>query len=92
MRIYGYYPVMKGKEVKYYRHPIHEFSLIVRDGKDKWTAYRFTKNVYDLWMPLHFARICVIDRIPPHIDFTVDPLPETCLPQGIASLSAATSS
>lgn len=93
VRIYGYYPVMEGKAVKYYRHPIHEFSFTTLDGKDKWTAYRFTKNVYDLWMPSHFARIrAAIDQIPPDIDFTVDPLPETGLSQGMESLSAATSS
>ena len=28
------------------------------DGEDKWTAYRFTKNVYDTWMPAHFKNIC----------------------------------
>lgn len=93
VRIYGYYPVIEGKEVKYYRHPIRTFDFTELDGKEKWTAYRFTKNVYDLWMPSHFARICTaIDQIPPDIDFTVDPLPETGLSQGMGSLSAATSS
>lgn len=93
VRIYGYYPVIEGNAVKYYRHPIREFSFTELDGKEKWTAYRFTKNVYDLWMPSHFARIrAAIDQIPPDIDFTVDPLPETGLSQGMESLSAATSS
>ena len=65
VRIYGYYPVINGKDTKYYRHPIHDFSLTTLDGKDKWTAYRFTKNVYDLWMPGHFERICsAIDQLP----------------------------
>ena len=93
VRIYGYYPVMEGKETKYYRHPIHKFFFTALDGKEKWTAYQFTKNVYDIWMPSHFARIrAAIDQIPPDIDFTVDPLPETGLSQGIESLSAATTS
>lgn len=94
VRIYGYYPAMEEKETKYYRHPIHTFDFTTLDGKDKWTAYRFTKNVYDLWMPSHYAKICAaIDEIPPDIHFTVDlPLPQTRLSQGMENLSAATSS
>lgn len=86
VRIYGYYPVIEGKDTKYYRHPIRRFDFVELNGKEKWTAYRFTKNVYDIWMPLHFKMICsAIDQLPSDIDFGVDPLPE-------AGLSAATSS
>ncbi|PSR79546.1 hypothetical protein BD289DRAFT_485501 [Coniella lustricola] len=93
VRIYGYYPVMEGNEVKYHRHPIRSFDFTELNGKEKWTAYRFTKNVYDLWMPSHLARICdAIDQIPSDVDFTVAPLPETGLPQGMGSLSAAAAS
>ncbi|KAK4096923.1 hypothetical protein N658DRAFT_518944 [Parathielavia hyrcaniae] len=46
VRIYGHYPVVTGKYTKYYRHPIHTFDFTALDGKDKWTAYRFTKNFY----------------------------------------------
>ncbi|AEO58603.1 hypothetical protein MYCTH_2306056 [Thermothelomyces thermophilus ATCC 42464] len=75
VRIYGYYPVINGKDTKYYRHPIHEFSFTTLDGKDKWTAYRFTKNVYDMWMPEHFKNICsAIDQLPSDLDFDVPPL------------------
>ncbi|EHK24854.1 uncharacterized protein TRIVIDRAFT_61612 [Trichoderma virens Gv29-8] len=58
VRIYGYYPVINGKEVKYYRHPIRSFSFTELDGKEKWAAYQFTKNVYDIWVLDHFMRIC----------------------------------
>ena len=58
MRIYGYYAVSEGKGQKYYRHPMREFSFTELDGKDKWTTYKFTKNVYETWMPKHFKRIC----------------------------------
>ncbi|KAK4552395.1 hypothetical protein LTR86_010409 [Recurvomyces mirabilis] len=72
VRIYGYYAEITEFETKYYRHPIHEFSFTALDGKDKWTAYRFTKNVYQNWMPAHFARICTaIDQIPGDISFSV---------------------
>ena len=48
VRIYGYYAVIEGKSQKYYRHPIHTFDFTALDGKDKWTAYKFTKNVYEI--------------------------------------------
>ncbi|KAK5652982.1 hypothetical protein OQA88_9462 [Cercophora sp. LCS_1] len=70
VRIYGHYPVIIGKDIKYHRHPVHEFSFIALDGRDKWTAYRFTKNVYDIWMPKHFESICsAIDQLPSNPDF-----------------------
>jgi hypothetical protein len=75
VRIYGHYPVINGKDTTYYRHPIHEFSFTALDGKEKWTAYKFTKNVYNIWMPTHFKRICsVIDELPPDINFEVSEL------------------
>ena len=70
VRIYGYYAEINGPEQKYYRHPIHEFSFTALDGKEKWTAYKFTKNVYDIWMPSHFQRICsVIEEFPWDVNF-----------------------
>jgi hypothetical protein len=48
VRIYGHYAEINGREQKYYRHPIREFSFTELDGKEKWTAYKFTKNVYDI--------------------------------------------
>jgi hypothetical protein len=68
VRIYGHYPIIDGNKTTFYRHSIHEFIFTALDGKEKWTAYKFTKNVYDIWMPTHFKRICpVIDDLP--LDF-----------------------
>jgi len=47
VRIYGHYPVIEGDKTTFYRHPIHKFDFTALDGKEKWTAYKFTKNVYD---------------------------------------------
>jgi hypothetical protein len=75
VRIYSHYPVINGKDTTYYRHPIHEISFTALDGKEKWTAYKFTKNVYEIWMPTYFKRICsVIDELPPDINFEVSEL------------------
>ncbi|OJD31648.1 uncharacterized protein BKCO1_4600077 [Diplodia corticola] len=72
VRIYGHYPVLDGRDTKYYRHLIHTFDFTAIDGREKWTTYKFTKNVYDNWMPDHFKRICsAIDEIPPDISFDV---------------------
>ena len=63
--LYGHYPVVDGTDTKYYRHSIHKFDLTALEGKEKWTAYRFTKNIYDNWMPNHLARIkSIIDNLP----------------------------
>ncbi|CCD43484.1 hypothetical protein BofuT4_P011600.1 [Botrytis cinerea T4] len=70
-----------GQRTTFYRHPIREFSFTERNGKEKWTAYKFTKNVYDIWMPNHLKRICsVIDSLPPNIGFEVG---ESGLSQGL---------
>ena len=82
VRIYGYYPVIDGENTKFYRHPIHTFDFTALDGKDKWTAYRFTKNMYKIWMPTHFKSICsAVDQLPSNLDFNIPPLPETGLSQ-----------
>jgi hypothetical protein len=75
VRIYGHYPVIDGPKTTFYRHPIREFSFTELDGKEKWTAYKFTKNVYDKWVPTHFKRISsAIDKLPPDLNFEVSEL------------------
>jgi hypothetical protein len=70
VRIYGHYPVIEGQKITFYRHPIREFSFNELDRKEKWTAYKFTKNIYDIWMPAHFKKLCMaIDAIPSDIHF-----------------------
>ncbi|OTA07736.1 hypothetical protein A9Z42_0086520 [Trichoderma parareesei] len=78
VRIYGYYPVIDGNDTKFYRHPIHKFDFTGLDGRDKWTAYRFIKNIYDSWMPDFFKKICsAVDQLPGKVDFEVPALSET---------------
>ena len=89
VRIYGHYPIIDGVKTTFYRHPIHTFDFTALEGKEKWTAYKFTKNVYDIWMPSHLKRICsVIDDLPPDLNFEVsekaEPL-ESGLSQGLES-------
>ncbi|KAH6614586.1 hypothetical protein B0J18DRAFT_494180 [Chaetomium sp. MPI-SDFR-AT-0129] len=63
-------------------------SVRIYDGKEKWTTYQFTKNVYDTWMPKHFENICsAIDQLPSDLNFDVPPLSEaTGLSQDLGNL------
>jgi hypothetical protein len=79
VRIYGHYPVIDGCDIKYCRHTIHAFDFTVLGGKEKWMAYRFTKNVYDMWMPQH----------PENIRSALDMLPSDWNPDGPQLLEAA---
>ena len=72
VRIYGHYPVVDGDKTEFYRYPIDNFIFTARDGKEKWTAYKFTKSIYDVWMPDHYKLICsAIDDIPVDLNFGV---------------------
>ncbi|OAA34219.1 hypothetical protein NOR_08620 [Metarhizium rileyi] len=44
VRIYGHYPIINGKDTKYYRYPIRTFDFTEQGGKERWTAYRFTRK------------------------------------------------
>lgn len=70
VRIYGHYPIIEENRITYYRHPIDRFSFVARDGKDKWTTYKFVKNLYNAWVPIQHRKICsAIDDLPSDIDF-----------------------
>ena len=70
VRIYGHYPVINGSETTFYRHPIYTFDFTALDGKEKWTAYKFTKNIYNVWMPTYFKKLySAINVILPDINF-----------------------
>jgi hypothetical protein len=86
VRIYGHYPVIHGDKTTYYRHPIYSFDFTTLNGKEKWTAYRFTKNVYNIWMPAHLKNICsAIDAVPDNLNINIDKVS-----QQLAGLSHAT--
>lgn len=72
VRLYGHYPVIKNDVTTFYRHLIRDFSLMDLDGRDKWTVYKFTKNIYELWMPDHLKNIIkAIDALPAGLNFAV---------------------
>jgi hypothetical protein len=89
MRIYSYYPIINGNKTTFYRHPIYKFSFIALNGKEKWTAYKFIKNVYNKWILTHLKRIySIINNLPLDPDFKVlkqFKLRESGLLQGLKS-------
>jgi len=75
VKIYGHYALIDGKDTSFYRHLIHHFSIISQDGKDKWIAYKFTRNIYDTFVPIHLKRIyAAVDQLPDPEVFLVEPL------------------
>lgn len=70
VRIYGHYPVIEADKITFYRHSIHKFDFTALNGKEKWTAYKFIKNVYDTWISIQHVRICsAINDLPIDINF-----------------------
>lgn len=89
VKIYGHYPIIngEGQEPTFYRHLIHAFNFTALDGKEKWTAYKVVRNIYDLWMPNHLERIrSAIDDIPSGLNFDISSVSlGTGLSQGLES-------
>jgi hypothetical protein len=76
VRIWGHYPIIDGSDFSFYREPIAEFNISpTADGDQRWKAYIFIRNIYDIWVPEHFKTICsVIDMLPVDLDFEVSEL------------------
>ena len=65
VRIYGHYSVIKEDKTTFYRHPIRKFSFTAQDGKEKWTTYKFVRNIYDYYSSKVHKLICwAIDDLP----------------------------
>ena len=80
VRIWGHYPVINEDKTTFWRYPIRKFDFTERRGLEKWAAWTFTKNVYDIWVTSYLKRICsAIDDLPPEQDFALpqqsEPLP-----------------
>lgn len=72
VRIYGHYVVIDNNQTVFYRHPIKTLDITNEEGKDKWSTYKFIKNVYDIRMPTHLQRICsAIDQLSSNLGFEI---------------------
>lgn len=48
VRIYSYYCIIDRVKTTFYRYLIYTFNFTALDSKEKWTAYKFTKNIYNI--------------------------------------------
>ncbi|ETS75923.1 hypothetical protein PFICI_12867 [Pestalotiopsis fici W106-1] len=90
VRIYGHYAVIdEAGGIKYYHHLIAPIALKAQDGQDRWKAYQFTKNIYDVWVPTHLQRIrSIIDQLPDECDTENSKLSDsTSPPQNLPTLT-----
>ena len=84
VRIYGHYALITEQHTLFYRHPIKKFDFTSEDGKEKWTPYTFTKNVYDKFLPIHYKRLCsAINQLPNPEDFAVESLSQQSSPVSV---------
>lgn len=51
VRIYGHYDLIQEDKTSFYRYALHKFDFTALKGKEKWTAYTFSKNLYDKFLP-----------------------------------------
>ncbi|KAL7796629.1 hypothetical protein V8C37DRAFT_372435 [Trichoderma ceciliae] len=58
VQIVAHYPVILGEVTEYYQQVIGSFDFTDPECSDKWSAYRFTRNLYDIWMPAQFSLLC----------------------------------
>ncbi|KAK2764309.1 hypothetical protein FQN54_009001 [Arachnomyces sp. PD_36] len=73
VRIYGYYPVIEGRNTTIHRHPIRLYYYA--DGRtDRWISNRFTQNLYDTWAPAHLGRIGSAINELPAVSDTAQPI------------------
>jgi hypothetical protein len=65
--IYGYYPVIKGSRIEYIRHCIYKDWIFADgDSERRWIPYTIVRNIYEVWMPSHLARLrSAMDLLPP---------------------------
>jgi hypothetical protein len=40
--------MLDGEKTTFYRYTVYTFDFIALNDKEKWTAYKFTKNIYDI--------------------------------------------
>ena len=90
VRIYCHYPMIEGTKITYWRQALRKYDFTERKGIEKWTAYKFIKNVYEIWMPIHFRRIsAAIDGLAhdQELDISLQVAPQTVEPFGLPESS-----
>lgn len=59
--------------IAWYRDPVDKLDFTRKNGSEKRTPYTFTRNVYEMFYPIHHKRLCsAIDQLPNPEDFDVE--------------------
>lgn len=75
VRIYSHYALINRNETFFYCHSIWNFNITDQDSKDEWTVYKFTRNIYNIFVSIHLKRIHIaVDQLPNLDVFLVQPL------------------
>jgi hypothetical protein len=76
VRIWGHLLVKEENELKFYREPIATFSFLKTQQTDnRWTGWKFFRNILDIWVTDHFKWICsAIDDLPSGLNFEMSEL------------------
>ncbi|KAM3084840.1 hypothetical protein ACMFMG_003289 [Clarireedia jacksonii] len=76
VRIWAHYVIVQGEGFTFHRHSIAKFDISpTAEGDQRWKAWTFVMNVFDLWVPDHFKKLCsVIDMLPADLNFDVSEL------------------
>ncbi|KAK8233040.1 hypothetical protein HDK77DRAFT_58050 [Phyllosticta capitalensis] len=59
VHIYAHFADVYSQDPVFYRHQIGNFEWV----KSKWTTFKLIKNIYKIWAPIHYQRICEAIRI-----------------------------
>ena len=57
VKIYGHYALIDGNKTTFHRHLVHACFFEVASGREKATAYKFTRETYNTFVPPHLERI-----------------------------------
>ncbi|OJD29699.1 uncharacterized protein BKCO1_7500049 [Diplodia corticola] len=62
--MHAYYPVITGEKTNICRHSLGTFLLSPSENPDSWRSWRLVRNVYEMWAPDLFKRLCeAIDSV-----------------------------
>ena len=69
IRLYAHYPEIDGDKTSYYRYKIKQFDCSDGGGVEKWTCYKFTRNIYEKFFPAYLKMIKgAIDQLPDPVE------------------------
>ncbi|KAF4536853.1 uncharacterized protein LTHEOB_11860 [Lasiodiplodia theobromae] len=62
--MHAYYPIINGEKTNICRHSLGTFLLSPGENPDSWRSWRLVRNVYEMWAPDLYNRLCeAIDAV-----------------------------